>query len=146
MNICIDSNAFVLGLRGIDPAAMRVLELVGSELNLVIPRLVAQEVTRNLSTSDQVKQFYRLFQNYSFAQIIDEPVPPTLVAKYISLGLPAKADAFIGAFAEWINVSYLISENRHFLRELKTSTFQVLDASEFVKFWESSNRSKIELE
>ncbi len=146
MLICIDSSALVLGLRGIDSAATRVLELVGSELNLVIPRLIAREVTRNLSTSEQVKQFYQLFQNYSFAQIIDEPVPPNLVAKYISLGLPAKADAFIGAFTEWVNASYLISENRHFLRELQTSAFQVLDAAEFVKFWEVARRSKIELE
>ena len=89
MHICIDSSAFVLGLRGIDPAATRILELVCSDLNLIIPRLVAQEVTRNLVTSEQVRQFYRLFQNYNFARIIDEPVPPDLVEKYINLGLPA---------------------------------------------------------
>jgi predicted nucleic acid-binding protein len=142
MHICIDSSAFVLGLRGNDPAATRVLELVGSDLNLTIPRLIAQEVTRNLSTSVQVKQFYQLFQNYSFAQIIDEPVPPTLVAKYIGLGLPAKADAFIGAFAEWVNADYLISENRHFLRELQASTFQVMDAGEFIEFWESTRQQQ----
>ena len=142
MHIRIDSSAFVLGLRGIDLAAARVLELVGNELNLIIPRLIAQEVTRNLSTSAQIKQFYQLFQNYSFAQIIDEPVPPTLVAKYINLGLPAKADAFIGAFAEWVNADYLISENRHFLRDLQASTFQVMDAAEFMKFWESARQKQ----
>ena len=136
MDICIDSSALVFGLKEIDPAATRILELVGSNLSLIIPRLVAQEVTRNLTTSEQVRQFYRLFQNYDFARIIDEPVPPALVDKYVNLGLPAKADAFIGAFAEWLNVSYLISENRHFLRELQTDTFQVLDAVEFVKLWE----------
>lgn len=142
MHICIDSSAFVLGLRGIDSAATRVLELIGSELNLVIPHLISQEVTRNLSTPAQVKQFYQLFQNYSFAQIIDEPVPSTLVAKYISLGLPAKADAFIGAFAEWVNADFLISENRHFLRELQANAFQVMDAAEFVKFWEGTRQEQ----
>lgn len=120
MHICIDSSALVSGLKEIEPAATKILELVGSNLNLIIPRLVAQEVTRNLTTSEQVKQFYRLFQNYDFARIIDEPVPPALVKKYVNLGLPAKADAFIGAFAEWMKVSYLISENRHFLRQLNT--------------------------
>jgi predicted nucleic acid-binding protein len=140
MQICIDSSAFVLGLRGTDPAATRILELISSELNLVIPRLVAQEVTRNLMTSEQVRQFYRLFENYDFAQIIDEPVPAALVEKYVNLGLPGKADAFIGAFAEWKNLGYLISENRHFLRELRTNAFQVLDATEFVKLWEMNTQ------
>ncbi|MGH2415491.1 MAG: PIN domain-containing protein [Microcystaceae cyanobacterium] len=133
MRICIDSSAFILGVQESDPAATKLLELVGSKLNLIIPRLIAQEVTRNLVTPEQVRQFYRLFENYDFAQIIDELVPSALVEKYVNLGLPAKADAFIGAFAEWMNVSYLISENRHFLRDLHTDAFQVLDAAEFVK-------------
>ena len=137
MHICIDSSAFIFGLKGIDPAATKILELVGSNLNLIIPRLVAQEVTRNLTTSEQVRQFYQLFRNYAFARIIDDPVPANLVEKYVNLGLPAKADAFIGAFAEWMNVSYLISENRHFLRELHTDAFQILDALEFIKRWET---------
>ena len=137
MLICIDSSALVVGLQGKDPSATKILELVGSDLNLIIPRLIAQEVTRNLSSPQQVRQFYQLFQNYSFAQIIDEPVPLVLVEKYVNLGLPAKADAFIGAFAEWMNVSYLISENRHFLRQVKTKAFQIMDADEFVKLLET---------
>ena len=68
--------------------------------------------------------------------IIDEPVPRTLVTKYVSLGLPAKADAFIGAFSEWMQARYLISDNRHFLRDLRTDAFDVLDASEFISRWE----------
>ena len=107
--------------------------LIGSDLNLIIPRLIAQEVTRNLTSPQQVRQFYRLFQNYSFAQIVDEPVPSILVEKYVNLGLPAKADAFIGAFAEWMNVSYLISENRHFLRQVKTKAFQIINTDEFLR-------------
>ena len=129
MRICIDSSAFIPGLQSSDIAATRLLELVSSELNLIIPRLIAQEVTRNLITPEQVRQFYWLFQNYGFAQIIDEPVPSALVEKYSNLGLPVKADAFIGAFAEWMNVSYLISENRHFLRDLQTDAFKVLNAA-----------------
>jgi hypothetical protein len=56
-------------LQGKDPSVLKILELVGSALNLIIPRLIAQEVTRNLSSPQQVRQFYQLFQNYSFAQI-----------------------------------------------------------------------------
>jgi predicted nucleic acid-binding protein len=139
MHICIDSSAFIVGLEGSDPDAVQILEWVGSELNLVIPRLVAQEVTRNLRQPEQVRQFYHLFQNYPFAQIIDEPVPIHLVQHYVSLGLPAKADAFIGAFAEWTSARYLISENRHFLRDLKTKAFQVVDPTEFIKLWNPSS-------
>lgn len=138
MLICIDSSALVVGLQGKDPSAVKILESVGSDLNLIIPRLIAQEVTRNLTSPQQVRQLYRLFQNYSFAQIIDEPVPVALVQKYVNLGLPAKADAFIGAFAEWMNVNYLISENRHFLRQVQADAFQILNTDEFLRFLESS--------
>ena len=110
MLICIDSSALVVGLQGKDPSATKILELVGSDLNLIIPRLIAQEVTRNLTSPQQVRQFYQLFQNYSFAQIIDEPVPLVLVEKYVNLGLPAKADAFIGAFADMTNLSERVDE------------------------------------
>jgi predicted nucleic acid-binding protein len=133
MLICIDSSALILGLEGTDPDAVRILDLVSHQITLVIPRLIAQEVTRNLTTSEQAKQFYQLFRDYDVARIIDEPVSPTLVEKYASLGLPAKADAFIGAFAEWMNVSYLISENRHFLRQLQNPAFEVLDAEAFIR-------------
>ncbi len=50
----------------------------------------------------------------------------------MDLGLPVKADAFIGAFAEWMQVQYLISDNRHFLRDLATDAFGVLEASNFL--------------
>lgn len=132
MHICIDSCTLIHGLQESDPASARLLDLMGEELIVVIPRLVAQEVTRNLDSRAQVRRFYRLFQNHEFALIIDDPVPENLVSKYAALGLPAKADAFIGAFAEWMNVQYLISDNRHFLRELKTETFEVVDAETFL--------------
>jgi hypothetical protein len=59
-----------------------------------------------------------------------------VVEKYVHLGLPAKADAYIGAFAGWMQVRYLVSENRHFLRDLQTDAFEVLDADAFVSRWE----------
>jgi hypothetical protein len=136
MRICIDSCVFIHGLQQSDPAAVRLLDLVGPEWTLVIPRLVAQEVTRNLGTPEQVRRFYQLFQGHDLAFIVDEPVPRTLVDKYTHLGLPEKADAFIGAFAEWMQVRYLISDNRHFLRDIQTDAFDVLDASGFVSHWE----------
>lgn len=137
MRICIDSCAFIHALQESDPDAVRLLRLVGNDIILIIPRLVAQEVTRNLKTSEQVRLFYRLFRVADFARIVDEPVPRELVDKYIRLGLPEKADAFIGAFVEWMDMRYLISDNRHFLRQLQTDSFEVLQAGEFLERWEN---------
>ena len=55
----------------------------------------------------------------------------------MSLGLREKGDAFIGAFAEWMKVDYLISENRHFLRELQTEAYAVMNAERFIQVMES---------
>ena len=80
-----------------------------------------------------------MFDESTFAYIIDEPVPVKLVAKYVDLGLRQKADAFVGDFAEWMETRYLISDNRHFLRELNTSAFTVLDAHEFLERWNNDS-------
>jgi hypothetical protein len=66
--------------------------------------------------------------------IVDALTPPELVEKYVALGLPAKADALIGAFTEWMGAQYLISDNRHFL-SLTTEVFAVLRPGEFLRRW-----------
>lgn len=132
MLISIDSCVFIRGIRDESSDAFALLNKVGLSLNLVIPRLIAQEVSRNLANVEQVKLFYRQFSQQNFAFIVEEPVPRSLVEKYTQLGLPAKADAFIGGFAEWLQVDYLISDNRHFLRELNTKAYAVLTPSDFL--------------
>jgi hypothetical protein len=37
-----------------------------------------------------------------------------------------------------MQVRYLISANRHFLRELSTDAYEVLDAPEFMDRWETN--------
>lgn len=138
MRICIDSSVFIRGFQTNDTNIATTLGLIGEELTLLIPRLVAVEVTRNLLLLPQRRAFYALFQQEDVAIISDEPIPQTLIDKYIRLGLPAKADAFIGAFAEWQEVNYLLSDNRHFLRRLQTSAFIVLTPDEFVARWQRS--------
>jgi len=132
MRICIDSSVLIPAVRDTDPTAAMILNVLGPDLSLVIPRLVAQEVNRNLTTPRQLRLFYRLFSIHGNAVIIDQPVPQDLVSKYVGLGLPEKADAFIGAFVDWLQIPYLISANRHFLRNLQLDAFRVLDASEFL--------------
>lgn len=41
----------------------------------------------------------------------------------------SEEDAFIAAIAEWVGGKFLVSENRDFLRRLKTEAFEVVDAS-----------------
>ena len=130
MRICIDSNQFIFGIGGIDPASETIMSLIPS-LEIVLPRLIIKEVSRNLA-ENQTKALFTLFNRTPQLKIVDEPVPVELVQKYVELGLHEKADAFIGAFAEWQGAKYLISDNRHFLAELARSTFEVLRPDEFL--------------
>ena len=129
--ICIDSSVLIPPGQVSDPDAVWLLSAIGPDLPLIIPRLIAQEVNRNLTTTTQVRQFYRLFSAHDVAFIVDEPIPRVQVGKYVGLGLPEKADAFVGVFVEWLQISYLISANRHFLRDLQTESFRVLAPAEF---------------
>ena len=131
MLICIDSNQFIFGLTEMDKDSVTLLNIL-SEFNMAVPRLVVQEVTRNLDMETQVRKFYRLLYGAQNVVVVDEPVPRDLVAKYEQLGLPEKADAVIGAFVEWVGARYLVSDNRHFLQELQTAAFDVLSPAEFL--------------
>lgn len=99
MRICIDSNQFIFGLSGSDAASETLLKFL-PRLDVVIPRLVLEEVTRNLNQA-QVKALYELLHQAPHIAIIEHPAPAELVQKYVALGLREKADAMIGAFAEW---------------------------------------------
>lgn len=61
MRLCIDSSVLIPAVRNSDPNASRILRQLGPDLELVIPRLVAQEVNCNLTVPGHVRQFYRLF-------------------------------------------------------------------------------------
>jgi predicted nucleic acid-binding protein len=133
MRICIDSNQFIFGISGTDATSETLMTLL-PHLEIVIPRLIIKEVVRNLS-DNQAKVFYALLNNASNLKIIEEPVPVQLIQKYIRLGLREKADAFIGAFAEWQNVKCLISDNRHFLYDLTDASFEVLTPDKFLSHY-----------
>lgn len=129
--ICIDSNQFIFGLNETDEDSVAFLNIL-SDFNVAIPRVIVQEVTRNLDTAIQVRKFYRLIYGALNFLVVDEPVPQNFVTKYIELGLREKADAVIGAFAEWVGGKYLVSDNRHFLQELETDAFEVVSPAEFL--------------
>ena len=58
MRICIDSNQFIFGISGVDPAS-ETLMLLLPRLEVVLPRLVMREVTRNLNDA-QARILYAL--------------------------------------------------------------------------------------
>ena len=132
MRICIDSCVFIRGLIENDQLLAQLIPMLNPKLQLTIPLIVALEVTQNLFEIRQVQQFYSFFRISEDASIVYEPPPVELLQRYIKLGLREKGDAYIGAFAEWVGVDHLISDNRHFLRELKTDAFEVLDLQTFI--------------
>jgi predicted nucleic acid-binding protein len=135
MLICIDSCVFIRAADAPSSDAALLIKRLGPDLPVVIPRLVVREVVRNLRSADSVNTFFRLFSEKSGGQIIDLPVPDDLVMAYVARGLRIKGDAYIGAFAEWMQVDYLISDNRHFLRSLRTDAYQLLSPSDFLGVW-----------
>lgn len=60
MRICIDSNQFIFGIGGLDPASETIMSLLPG-LEVVLPRLVIKEVSRNL-TDSQTKTLFTLFR------------------------------------------------------------------------------------
>lgn len=136
MRICIDSNQFIFGLSGSDPASEILLKLL-PRLDVVIPRLVLKEVTRNLNQA-QIKALYTLLRQAPHLVIVEDPVPDELIQKYVALGLREKADAVIGAFVEWQKAKYIISDSRHFLDELHSKTFEVISPEEFLQRYQWS--------
>ena len=58
MLICIDSNQFTFGIDQTAPDSVELLRVLRI-FEVAIPRLVVQEVARNLRTPEQVKMFYQ---------------------------------------------------------------------------------------
>jgi len=94
--------------------------------------MIVMEVMRNLAKPKDVKLFFSLLQGNSPAFMVESPIPLSLVESYVARGLRAKGDAYIGAFAEWMRVDYLISDNRHFLRELRADAYGLVSPPEFL--------------
>ena len=134
MRICIDSCVFIRGINQEGSDAERLLRSIGPELQVIANRLIAQEVTRNLSGPQQIRRFYQIFHESAAAFIVTGPIPPAILDRYVALGLREKGDAIIGAFAEWMVVDYLISDNRHFLRELHTDAYQLMSPRDLLNF------------
>ena len=132
MLICIDSCVFIRGVTRPGSDARQLLDLIGADVHVVLHRMIVMEVMRNLAKPKDVKLFFSLLQGNSPAFMVESPIPLSLVESYVARGLRAKGDAYIGAFAEWMRVDYLISDNRHFLRELRADAYGLVSPPEFL--------------
>ncbi len=95
-----------------------------------LSRTIFDEVKRNLSP-----EYFREFINFINAfTTIDEDflIPFELGAKYEIRGFKI-ADAFIAAYAEWVEADVLVTENRHFLNRHSDLPFKVLTAEKCLK-------------
>lgn len=146
MRIVLDSNEYILGL---DTTAgpctsSRLLDLIrilideSEEFRLLVPEIIVREVQRNL-TPDLEKDFFRLIQSsqkIEYHPVVD--VPKSTFQKYLRKKGLKQADALIAAFADHMNVDYVVSENRHIYRDLRLAGFTTLTAEAFLDLVDGS--------
>jgi len=129
LRFVLDTNEFVAALGIVKNPASEILFNTLIETfpkhTLHIPRTIINEVKRNVH-SRIFAEFIRIVQPIAS---IDEDilVPFELGAKYELLGLKS-ADAFIAAYAEWVEADALVTENRHFLSRRSGLPFKILRA------------------
>jgi len=140
MRIILDTNEYIFGLdretgeeapaRVLD--AIRILIEESEEFRLLVPEIIRKEVQRNIP-EDLEGDFYRLM--YSSEKIEHHSmlnIPVKLFEKYRNEKGLKEGDALIAAFAEFAEVDYLVSENRHIYRDLDIREFIPVNAEEFL--------------
>lgn len=131
IRIILDSNEYIYYLANKSTDFLKLFEL--KDVEIFLNEIIFSEVYRNL-TDYLIKYFIKLLKNPKFKTISDK-IPQFLIDKYKKLGLK-KGDFIIAAFCEFVNADYLISENRHFLKNLKFDKFKVVTLNEFLNIIE----------
>ena len=134
MRVVLDSNEYIFAFSGQAPSSTETLfQLVASrssKCSLHLPRLIVEEVQRNLGPAG-IKDFWAYLNAINVTPDEDWSVPFEIGARYESQGFKP-GDAFIAAYAEWIGCEVLVSENRDFLVHA-ILPFRILKADAFVK-------------
>ena len=133
MLLVLDSNEYIFafGLFKKPSCGVLVEKIIRSSPahNIRIPRLIVEEVKRNL-TPEEFKEFIEFAAAITS---IDEDffVPFEIGIKYEAVFKPQ--DAFIAAYVEWTGADILVSENRHFLSRHDKLPFRVINAEQCLK-------------
>ncbi|MBA3468646.1 MAG: PIN domain-containing protein [Herpetosiphonaceae bacterium] len=135
MHISLDTNVWIFGIVAGDPWCKTILFNL-AQFRVTLADQVRVELERNLSPL-HMRQFYH-FVLRDHVVIDAESVPIDAVHSFEHKGLK-KGDAVIGAFCEWRNLDILVSDNRHFLRELSPDhEFVVMSPQHFCETFELS--------
>lgn len=126
MIIVLDSNEYINFLNKKQAQLGKILERNTVHAN----ELIVKEVLRNVA-EELKKEFYALLMKDSIALHGENP-PARLLLKYKKQGLK-KGDIMIAAFCESIGADYLVSENRHFLKERKFAEFRAASLKDFLE-------------
>ena len=134
MRIVLDSNIFIFAFREEKAVCMRILENIDL-FEVFMPSIILDEVIERLKILVN-KNFASKVRHTilsSSVHVVDiSAVPKNLIKKYEKKKLKT-SDAVIAAFAEYVSADYLLSENRHFLKNLKTTKFRVKNAEQFLE-------------
>ncbi len=144
MKVILDANEYILGLDNESgkESSIKLLDAIklmikgDKDFRLLIPEIIRKEVQRNIP-EDLEGDFYELIysgEQIEYHSMVDIPVK--LFNKYQNEKELKEGDALIAAFAEFMKVDYLISENRHIYKNLKIKEFVTVNAYEFLKILE----------
>jgi len=124
LKIVLDSNEYIIFLN----QKTQLLDEIFQNNRIYVNEMIVKEVLRNIKESFK-SQFYKLLFKDNII-LHNEKLPISLFEKYKNLGLK-KGDIEIAAFCENMEVDYLITENRHFLKSKKFEKFKILSLKEF---------------
>lgn len=127
MIIVLDSNEYINCFNNTISFLDKII--LNEVFTICINETITKEVLNNIKESSKKEFFNFLFRNNILAY--NQKLPESLLAKYKELGLK-KGDIAVAAFCENIEASYLITENRHFLKSIKFDKFEVLSLRYFL--------------
>jgi len=126
--IVLDTNIWIFGLRQHPqvPACARLLDWLG-QLHVVLPRQVLKELQANLSR-DELATLCRLLNHFPDRILLRwNKADLETIRKYQRLGCKL-ADAAVAAHLEELGLGVLVTENRHFLKEVENLPFRTINA------------------
>ena len=131
----MDSNEYLFAF-GFEPLdeSVELLTLLGRRhgaFNIHLPRLVVDEVTRNLP-APLMKECHRFWKTCGAVIDEEEIIPLGTIKSFRERGLKS-GDATIAAYCAHLKIRILVSENRDFLALTKSLPFRVLKSAEFLK-------------
>ena len=132
--VVLDSNQFIFALRDEEEFCAKIIKLSGIRFETVISETIINEVfsrLKELENKDFASFIIHAIKNLKIKIYDDTLIPSTMIKKYLERGAK-KGDASIAAFTEWIQADYLVTENRHFLRELEIDAFETINAEDFM--------------